>query len=373
MSGTAQPSVRTPTPGRSARFDVRGCAEPGSTGTGGATSPDVAPQVGVVDVVGADRLTSNVAVPAEFKAAIAGPPLFTPGSPVAFGPLVRTATDGGTLHVLNLDAARPARLRITVHDPWGSPEGPPIERFICPGGGATVALPLAADVGAGAEPGSIRVESLPDVPDVLGGSATVESAPNVSAVVTLRDAAGPYGVPAASYALLPEAQAFRWPDGAGRCGAESGVALIALPAVGSDVDRVYIANAVPNLGLTQVAVMLFDQNGRIGGVCRPIAAQQTIALNMAAHGLQGTGWRGGALVSAAWWSHAVIDNRRVVRKEILGAGVLSKEDILDVLKVLISIRNGEGGVDDIDHLGNRRVRAVGEMAQNSLRGGLVRA
>jgi len=65
-------------------------------------------------------------------------------------------------------------------------------------------------------------------------------------------------------------------------------------------------------------------------------------------------------------------NRRVGRTEILGSGVLSKEDILDVLKVLISIRNGEGGVDDIDHLGNRRVRSVGEMAENAFRVGLVR-
>ena len=65
-------------------------------------------------------------------------------------------------------------------------------------------------------------------------------------------------------------------------------------------------------------------------------------------------------------------NRRVGRKEILGSGVLSKDDILDVLKVLISIRNGEGGVDDIDHLGNRRVRSVGEMAENAFRVGLVR-
>jgi DNA-directed RNA polymerase subunit beta len=65
-------------------------------------------------------------------------------------------------------------------------------------------------------------------------------------------------------------------------------------------------------------------------------------------------------------------NRRVGRKEIEGPGVLSKEDILDVLKVLIDIRNGNGNVDDIDHLGNRRVRSVGEMAENAFRVGLVR-
>ena len=65
-------------------------------------------------------------------------------------------------------------------------------------------------------------------------------------------------------------------------------------------------------------------------------------------------------------------NRRVGRKEITGSGVLSKEDILEVLKVLIDIRNGNGTVDDIDHLGNRRVRSVGEMAENAFRVGLVR-
>ncbi len=47
-------------------------------------------------------------------------------------------------------------------------------------------------------------------------------------------------------------------------------------------------------------------------------------------------------------------------------------DILDVLKTLVDIRNGNGSVDDIDHLGNRRVRCVGEMAENQFRIGLVR-
>ncbi len=65
-------------------------------------------------------------------------------------------------------------------------------------------------------------------------------------------------------------------------------------------------------------------------------------------------------------------NRRVGRKEVEGSGVLDREDILDVLRVLIDIRNGKGTVDDIDHLGNRRVRSVGEMAENVFRVGLVR-
>ncbi len=65
-------------------------------------------------------------------------------------------------------------------------------------------------------------------------------------------------------------------------------------------------------------------------------------------------------------------NRRVGRENSDGPGVLTNEDILDVLKTLIDIRNGYGTVDDIDHLGNRRVRSVGEMAENAFRIGLVR-
>ncbi|WP_444929557.1 DNA-directed RNA polymerase subunit beta [Microbulbifer sp. SSSA002] len=65
-------------------------------------------------------------------------------------------------------------------------------------------------------------------------------------------------------------------------------------------------------------------------------------------------------------------NRRLGREDETGAGTLSKEDIVDVLKTLIDIRNGQGMVDDIDHLGNRRVRSVGEMAENQFRVGLVR-
>jgi DNA-directed RNA polymerase subunit beta len=65
-------------------------------------------------------------------------------------------------------------------------------------------------------------------------------------------------------------------------------------------------------------------------------------------------------------------NRRLGREDVIGSGVLDRDDIVDVLKMLVSIRNGKGVVDDIDHLGNRRVRSVGEMAENQFRVGLVR-
>ncbi|MBA3023813.1 MAG: DNA-directed RNA polymerase subunit beta [Gammaproteobacteria bacterium] len=65
-------------------------------------------------------------------------------------------------------------------------------------------------------------------------------------------------------------------------------------------------------------------------------------------------------------------NRRVGREELTGASTLSNEDIVDVVKILVELRNGRGEIDDIDHLGNRRVRAVGELAENQFRVGLAR-
>lgn len=65
-------------------------------------------------------------------------------------------------------------------------------------------------------------------------------------------------------------------------------------------------------------------------------------------------------------------NRRMARESDEGSGVLDNQDIIDVMRTLVDIRNGHGICDDIDHLGNRRVRSVGEMAENQFRVGLVR-
>jgi DNA-directed RNA polymerase subunit beta len=65
-------------------------------------------------------------------------------------------------------------------------------------------------------------------------------------------------------------------------------------------------------------------------------------------------------------------NRRVGRDELTGSGTLSNEDIVAVIRILVDLRNGRGEIDDIDHLGNRRVRAVGELAENQFRAGLAR-
>ena len=65
-------------------------------------------------------------------------------------------------------------------------------------------------------------------------------------------------------------------------------------------------------------------------------------------------------------------NRRVSRDELTGKMILDNDDIVAVIKILVELKNGRGEIDDIDHLGNRRVRSVGELAENQFRAGLVR-
>ncbi|MDE1312931.1 DNA-directed RNA polymerase subunit beta [Vibrio aestuarianus] len=65
-------------------------------------------------------------------------------------------------------------------------------------------------------------------------------------------------------------------------------------------------------------------------------------------------------------------NSSIEREDAGEQGTLDETDIIEVMKKLNAIRNGIGEVDDIDHLGNRRIRSVGEMAENQFRVGLVR-
>ncbi|EPY30985.1 DNA-directed RNA polymerase subunit beta [Strigomonas culicis] len=65
-------------------------------------------------------------------------------------------------------------------------------------------------------------------------------------------------------------------------------------------------------------------------------------------------------------------NSRLGREYLDDKTILTSEDILDIIKLLVNLRNGHGSIDDIDHLGNRRVRCVGELTENQFRSGLVR-
>ena len=88
-----------------------------------------------------------------------------------------------------------------------------------------------------------------------------------------------------------------------------------------------------------------------------------------------------ALFQRLFYSEDTYDLSRVGRMKFnaragidspTGPMTLSNDDILRVVKILVELRNGRGEVDDIDHLGNRRVRCVGELAENQYRSGLAR-
>src|SRR5690606_26276568 len=89
-----------------------------------------------------------------------------------------------------------------------------------------------------------------------------------------------------------------------------------------------------------------------------------------------------ALFNRLFYSEETYDLSRVGRMKVnsrlghseddSGPLTLTDDDILETIKVLVELRNGRGQIDDIDHLGNRRVRCVGELAGNQFRGGLVR-
>ena len=65
-------------------------------------------------------------------------------------------------------------------------------------------------------------------------------------------------------------------------------------------------------------------------------------------------------------------NARLDQKADVSLRVLTKDDILAIVKVLVGLKDGRGEIDDIDHLGNRRVRSVGELMENQYRVGLLR-
>ena len=76
--------------------------------------------------------------------------------------------------------------------------------------------------------------------------------------------------------------------------------------------------------------------------------------------------------SGILYDYRYVSNLKTDEAQELAGLYKESSDIADVMKMLIDIRNGKGAVDDIDHLGNRRIRSVGEMAENQFRVGLVR-
>ena len=118
---------------------------------------------------------------------------------------------------------------------------------------------------------------------------------------------------------------------------------LALPKEAEEAVREYFGN-MPEMHLSKVSLEGIDSNE---------AAQA--AVDKMFHDLKAKG----------------VDKQKLEVK-IEQRLTLSPKDIVEVIRILVELRNGRGEIDDIDHLGNRRVRSVGELAENQFRAGLVR-
>jgi DNA-directed RNA polymerase subunit beta len=118
---------------------------------------------------------------------------------------------------------------------------------------------------------------------------------------------------------------------------------IALPKEAEEELRTYFHH-VPELSLNKVS---------LEGIATEAEAQAVV--DKMFHDLKGKG----------------IDKQKL-EVRIENRLTLSPKDIVEVIRILVELRNGRGEIDDIDHLGNRRVRSVGELAENQFRAGLVR-
>jgi hypothetical protein len=323
----------TVTAGSSAEVRLAGCGDARRPGVAVVNATE--PLAILADTLGGDRLATHAAVPAEMRAGPSGPPLFTAGSPEAVAPLYLDGDSRATLHVGNLSSTLAATVRVTVMDAYGSPIRPPDIAELCPSGAATVDISLPGQ--SGTWYGSVRVENIVP-PDAEGAVANL-----ASSVLVRTDPGASSGAAALfSYELPPEQQTYRWPDGGGRCGIESGAALVSLPGVGRASgsvagSRIIVANAVPWPGATQAAILFYDQNGYVGGSCQRLAAQEVVALDVDHLGFLAPGFRGNAFVSASWWNHAVIAQREV--RNVVGLAVLH-----------VQHHAGQPG-DGIDHVG----------------------
>ncbi len=318
--------------------DAADCVGPEWEGTAWLNSTE--PLAIAVDVIGSDALMTYTAVPAELRYAIDQPPLFSEGSPVAYGPLIYGPNQGweGRVHVQNLSSGVTARVRAFFLDAAGSPVVRPREAWICPRGTETFGLAVT-DGWPDPPYGSVRVESWQGV---SADGKTVEP-PNISAVVDLqrnggaRDRAAPETL---VYNLLSEQRSFDWPAGNRRGGTESGVGLIAIPSLLNEAGQLgvttelAVANLVPNPGFTNVAILVYDRNGAVDARCRQLRQLEVAYIDAGAWGHLSPGFSGSALISAVGWRHPVPDLPRGAERNLVG------------LAAVVVQRGGHGGRPD---------------------------
>jgi len=321
--------IVTLAPGETFQFDASTCVGPGWVG--GAMLRGSEPLSVVVDLVGHDVLMSYEGTPGDLEYTFEGPPLFSAGSQVAYGPLLYSEYQGwdSLVQVQNLSTVVNARVKVYFLDRSGNVITT-LTDWICPGGSQGFYLPVIHNL-PGNWMGSLRVESqewfTPGQPGV--------KAPNIAAVAQLikyADVARTQRLEAVAYALFPEQRAYDWQVGSGWGGLYSGVGRVAIPSLMKDVGgiglttEIAIANLVAKPGFTDFVIYLYDQNGLVDGVCQKLHQQQVEYLdfgnNMA---FLPTGFKGSAVISAVFWEHDVFDERGAFLRNLVGLAAVKLE------------------------------------------------
>ena len=221
---------------------------------------------------------------------------------MAFGPLVYREDQGWdtNLHVQNLSATTNAKVKVTFLDHSGNPLTTVVD-WVCPRGNQTFALRAIGgwrDAWPLARVGQVRVESQrwwsPGDPAV--------QAPFVQAVAELVRYAGPGSntpLEALGYTLFSEAQAFDW-----QTGVAGDVGLIGVPSLYrrsasafASSSELAIQNVNPNPGVTDFALLLYDQNGLLDFVCQKLDAGQSLYINLDSWQYVNPGFKGSAVIS----------------------------------------------------------------------------
>ena len=307
-------------PGESHIFDVSSCVTPGFVGNAWIRT-SVRTSV-VVDTVGDGILMSSQAKPATQATTrsreapnptACGPTrdvnALAIGSPVNYGPLVFREFQGWdtVMQVQNLSPTLNARVKVYFLGNSGDIITSVVD-WICPQGSQTFFLSAISGL-PGDFTGQVRVESQ----EWFTPGGSVVAPPNIVATAQLirySDPTRTHPLEAMAYALFSEQQAFDWQLGpTGQVPGPGAVGRIAIPELrwsagdSGFVSEIALQNVVPVPGFTDVALLLYDQNGLLDLLCETLGPGEAEFISLDAWGYLNPGFQGSAVVSAVFWEH----------------------------------------------------------------------
>jgi hypothetical protein len=315
--------VFTLAPGETFQFNASDCVGPGWIGSAWMRTSQ--PMALAVDHIAPSLLMTYSGVPGQLRFSFEGEPFYSPGSVVAYAPLIYSEYQGWDtgIQVQNLTNTTAAKVKVYFLDRSGDIVTTLVD-WICPRGTQTFFLPAIAGL-PGNWVGTARVESqewfTPGGPAVQPTAITA-----VAHLVKYADIQRTSPNEALAYNLLHEWEAFDWQIGSGLGGTTSGVGLFAVPSLLKDLSgtgvttELAIANLVPKPGFTDFAIYIYDMNGLLDFVCEKLNEKQVEYIDLQSWGYIMNGFKGSAVVSATFWEHDVFDENGVFVRNLLGLG-----------------------------------------------------